>query len=199
MSNDSQILYSKQTIEFVAIANEWCSLLETADRFSKKDFVDKPFKLTGFLYHKATLLPDTEPLFESTEKFVTELDWTIINNNVEAKLVSNNDLVDVPELNSFQVDTDNELTLSEICADIYQSVKDFIYLYKTDNEEVMNDALAEIKNDFGQYWGLRAVSLLRNLHIMIYSDNELIDEEPAKQKNDENQQEERWIDKRWGR
>jgi len=196
MDKENQVLYAKQTIEFVAIANEWCSLVETADRFSKKDFVDKLFKLTGFLYHKASILPDTEPVFDSTGKFVTELDWTIINNNVEAKLVSNNDLVMVPEINSFQVDTDNELSLSEICADIYQPVKDFIHLYKTDNEEVMNDALYEVKHDFGQYWGLRAVTLLRNLHIMLFSDNELIDEEPAKQKGDDNEQE-RWIDKRW--
>ena len=197
MSEIQQILYSKQVVEFVAISNEWCTLVENAERFSKKDFVEKLHKLTAFLYQKASILPDTEQIFDTLEKSVTELDWTIINNNIEAKLVSNNDFVFVPELNTYQTDTENELSLSEITADIYQSIKDFLYLYKTDNEEIMNDALFEVKQDFGQYWGIRAIMLLKNLHIMIFNDNELIEEEfkPHHQQNN-NENTERWIDKR---
>ncbi len=197
MSEIQKILYSKQVVEFVAISNEWCTLVENAERFSKKDFVEKLHKLTAFLYQKASVLPETEQIFDAIEKSVTELDWTIINNNIEAKLVSNNDFVFVPELNTYQTDTENELSLSEITADIYQSIKDFLYLYKTDNEEVMNDALFEVKQDFGQYWGIRAIMLLKNLHIMIFNDNELIEEEfkPHHQQNN-NENTERWIDKR---
>ena len=190
-------IYSKQVLEFVAVVTEWCNLVELTDNFTKKEFIDKLHKLSAFVYQKATILPDTEQIFGDVEKFVTEIDWTLINNKVEEKLVSNNDFVEVPEIESYQTDTGAELNLAEIIADIYQSLKDFLMLYQVGNEDSMNDVLWEIKDEFGRYWGIRLNVLVQNLHKLLYSGQELIDEESQEDKKDKFDKDDSWVSQKW--
>ena len=194
---NSTPIYSKQVLEFVAVVTEWCNLVELTDNFKKKEFIDKLHKLSAFVYQKATILPDTEQIYGDVEKFVTEIDWTLINSKVEAKLVSNNDFVEVPEIESYQTDTGAELNLAEIIADIYQSLKDFIMLYQVGNEDSMNDVLWEIKDEFGRYWGIRLNVLVQNLHKLLFSGQELIDEESQEDKKDKFDKDDSWVSQKW--
>jgi len=195
--NISTNIYSKQVLEFVTVATEWCNLVELNENLTKKDFIDKLHKLSAFVYQKATILPDTEQIYDDTEKFVTELDWTLINNKVEEKLVSNNDFIEIPEIESYQTDTGAEMSLAEVISDIYQSLKDFIMLYQVGNEELMNDALWEIKYEFGKYWGVRINVLILSLHKLIYGEQELIDEELKDNKKNKFDKNDNWVSKKW--
>jgi len=195
--NNSTPIYSKQVLEFVAVVTEWCNLVELTDNFNKREFIDKLHKLSAFVYQKATILPKTEQIYGDVEKFVTEIDWTLINNKAEAKLVSNNDFVEIPEIESYQIDTGAELNLAEIIADIYQSLKDFIMLYQVGNEESMNDALWEIKDEFGRYWGIRLNVLVQSLHKLLYNGQELIDEELQEDKKEKFDKNDSWVSQKW--
>jgi hypothetical protein len=74
MSLNNNIIYERNTIEFVTVALEYCSFLEAVKTYSLFDFVDKATKILPLLYLKASLLSDTpsddeiEPACEVTEE-----------------------------------------------------------------------------------------------------------------------------------
>jgi hypothetical protein len=69
------IVFSRDTVEFVTVAAEFCAYLERANSNSRKEFVDTLLKLLPLLYLKAQMLPDEESISDDgLEQFVTE-DW----------------------------------------------------------------------------------------------------------------------------
>ena len=53
-------VYSRQIIEFVTVANEFCSFMESAGQFERLDFILKIQKLLPLLYLKGSLIPEME-------------------------------------------------------------------------------------------------------------------------------------------
>ena len=177
----SEVVYSKNVIEFVTVANEYCSFVETVDHFTRKDFLSRIQKLFPLLYLKASLLPepDAELSDEEPEKFVSEDDYNFILN----KLVSK-----IGEFDAYQEIYDSSLQYSHIpvegsiaenITDIYQDLKDFILCYRIGTLEVMNDAFRECRNNFEQYWGQRLVNGLRAIHYLLYSNANLEEEDKS--------------------
>ena len=73
------VVYSKNVIEFVTVANELVLLLERGNEFDRNELMEELQKLLPLLYIKAVVLPDVESVFDdANEKFVTEHDWSII-------------------------------------------------------------------------------------------------------------------------
>lgn len=178
----SEIVYSKNVIEFVTVANEYCSFVESAERFSRKDFLSRMQKIFPLLYLKASLLPesDIEMSDEELEKFVSEEDYNYIHDKLVAKL---------GDVDAYQEIYDSSLqysyipvegSLSENITDIYQDLKDFILSYRLGTLEVMNDAFIECRNNFEQYWGQKLVNALRVFHFLLYSNTNLEEDEKDK-------------------
>ena len=89
-------VYSKNAVEFITVANEYCRLLESTDDLLPKDFATKVQKLLTLLYLKSTLLPDLEIDNDSeVEKFVTEHDWLILKEIIANKLGEHDLFIDV--------------------------------------------------------------------------------------------------------
>ncbi len=79
MGNKSDPVYSRNVVEFVAVANEFCKYAEHASELKGGELLKILQRLLPFLYLKASLLPAFEPFFEDgNEKFVTEADWNRI-------------------------------------------------------------------------------------------------------------------------
>ena len=60
MEKEENPIYERNTLEFVTVALEYCTFVETAGNTGLFDFVDKATKLLPLLYLKASLLPDLE-------------------------------------------------------------------------------------------------------------------------------------------
>ena len=74
MTNNEDIVFSRNTVEFVTVAAEYCAYLERSNELSRKEFVETMLKLLPLLYIKAQMLPDDEPVSDdSLEDFVTEM------------------------------------------------------------------------------------------------------------------------------
>lgn len=192
----SNIVYSKQVLEFVTVATEYCNFIELSEKISKKEFIVKMHKLLSYVYQKAVLLPNLELIYDANQKFVTELDWNSVKNAVNAKLVSQDEFVSVENILEYQEDTGAEYSLSELMADVYQDLKDAISIYQIGNEDSMNDAIYEVKLSFEQYLGIKTLVLLQAFHRIIYGNVDLSDEEITETKEpklgDEN-----WVNKQW--
>ena len=180
----TEVVYSKNVIEFATVANEYCSFIEAVDQFQRKDFITRVQKLFPLLYLKAALLPepDIEMSDDSPEKFVSEEDYIFILHKLETKFGQFDAYHEVFDPSMQYSDLALEASISENITDVYQDLKDFILAYRIGTLEVMNDALWECRNNFEQYWGQRLVNGLRAIHNLVYGNADLdeTDEEPVK-------------------
>ena len=80
------IVYSKNTIEFVTVANEYCRFVETISNEPTREFLQKIQKLLPLLYLKTSVLPEFESEEDMMlEKFVSEVDY----NFLQQKMMNN--------------------------------------------------------------------------------------------------------------
>jgi Domain of unknown function (DUF5063) len=185
----SELVYSRNVIEFATVANEFCSFIEAVEQFQRKDFVTRLQKLFPLLYLKAALLPvpDLDMSEEAPEKFVSEDDYNYILHKLEVKLGQFDAYYDVFDPSIHLTEAAVEANISENVADIYQDLKDFILAYRIGTLEVMNDALWECRNNFEQFWGQRLVNGLRAIHNLVYGEAD-IDESDIQSETNEKEE-----------
>lgn len=182
---DEDIVYSKEVIEFTAVANEYCRYLEEASSTDGHKLLLILQRLLPLMYMKALYLPQIESkLDEEIEKFVREEDWQQIKDTLTGKFGAANNFIDV---NQDRESTEELIycELAENLADIYQDIKDFLMVYRVGTVELMNDALWECKESFRLYWGQTLVNTIRAVHYALI-DAERIggDIPPGKGKSD---------------
>ena len=51
----SEVVYSKNVIEFATVANEYCAFIEAVGQYQRKDFITRLQKLLPLLYLNPTL------------------------------------------------------------------------------------------------------------------------------------------------
>lgn len=179
MENNHQVIFSRDVVEFVTVAAEFCAYLERAESAKRNSFVDTTLKILPLLYLKASLLPECEMVGdEAPETYVTEEVYELMRMNVAYVLREKDDYLEVflPEM--AYSDTPIKKCISEDLADIYQDLKDFIFVFQLGYNETMHDSLAICKEHFALYWGQKLVNTLRALHDVKYNaDNKDEDED----------------------
>ena len=181
MEKESQTIFDKNVIEFVTVAAEFCAFLERAEQMKRSKFVDTALKILPLLYLKASLLPPCETVGDDApETYVTEDIYEILRMNLAALMAEKDDYLEVflPEM--AYSDQPIKKNISEDLADIYQDIKDFIFVFQLGLNETMHDALAICRENFGLLWGQKLVNTMRALHDVKYNhpeDMEVEDEE----------------------
>ena len=174
MLKNTDPVYSRNVVEFTAAANEFCKYAEHFKELKGDELLKILQRLLPFLYLKASLLPSLEPFFEDgNEKFVTESDWSAMHDGLRDKFGTADDYPEVFDESINESGGPVVSSISENMADIYQDLKDFLLLYQTGTQEVMNDAVWECKQNFENYWGQKLVNSLRAIHRFIYSGEEI--------------------------
>ncbi len=174
MEENTDPAYSRNVIEFVAVANEFCKYAERAAQLKGDELLRIFQRILPLMYIKASLLPQLNPYFEDgNEKFVTESDWMIVNETLKKKFGTADDYLEVFDEKSKDADGPVISSISENMADIYQDIKDFLLLYQTGTAEVMNDAIWECRMNFENFWGQKLVNSMRAIHKFIYSGEEI--------------------------
>ncbi|EJW93522.1 hypothetical protein EVA_18376 [gut metagenome] len=170
MKKESQTIFDRNVIEFVTVAAEFCKFLEQAEGSNRITFVDTALKMLPLLYLKATMLPSCETIGEEPlENYVTEETYEIIRMNLADILADKDDYLDVFVSDMKYSDQPITKYISEDLADIYQDIKDFIFVFQLGLNETMNDALAVCQENFSLYWGQKLVNTLRALHEVRYA------------------------------
>lgn len=178
MGKESQVIFDRDVVEFVTVAAEFCKYLEQAEGKHRTTFVDTTLKILPLLYLKATLLPPCETLGDDLpEHYVTEETYEVLRMTLAGILAEKDAYLDV-----FMEDmkySDQPITryISEDLADIYQDIKDFIFVFQLGLNETMNDSLAICQENFRLYWGQKLVNTLRALHEVKYSNTQEEEEE----------------------
>jgi len=174
MDNKPDPVYSRNVVEFVAVANEFCKYAEQASKLKGDELLKILQRILPLMYLKASLLPALEPFFEDgNEKFVTEADWFRINDTLREKFGTVDAYLEVFNEKTNESQDTFISSLAENMADIYQDIKNFLLLYQTGTGEVMNDALWECRLNFENLWGQKLTNSLRAIHNFIYSGEEI--------------------------
>jgi hypothetical protein len=196
----NSLVYSKNVIELITVANEFCSFLERADDLESADFLSRLQKMLPLLYLKASLLPKFE--FEpddELEKYVTEVEYNLIQQKILVHTGAGDDYQEV-FIPGMQF-SESALTssIAENVADIYQDMKDLVLSFRTMNDEVMEQALWESQNNFAQIWGQKLVNCLRAVHNLIYSESNTDDDslQEGKQNKESKNKNPDWLNDRF--
>lgn len=193
-----QVVYSRNVVEFVTVASEFCTSVEKVAKLPAEHNLLKMQKLLPLLYLKASMLPKTERLLdEELEKYVSELDYNMLHQKWLLLLNEHDSFYEVfdPSI-QFGHETVTA-SISENLLDIYQDIKNFLISYSLGNEEVMNDALVECVEHYEEFWGQQVVNVLRAVHMLVYSNTDF----GENIKNDEVQPGKgnpKWLDNFWG-
>lgn len=170
MDKGEDIVFSRNTVEFVTVAAEYCAYVERCNEHSRKEFVDTLLKLLPLLYLKAQMLPEAERVSdEGLEDFVTEDSYEVLRMNLYDLLADKDSYLDVFVSEMKYSDTPVTKSISEDLSDIYQDVKNFVCLFKLGINETMHDAIVECSEHFAEYWGQTLVNTLRALHEIRYN------------------------------
>lgn len=181
----TNIVYSKEVIEFTTVAVEYCIFLEKFENDIKLgDFADRLSKILPLLYLKAQYLPHLEDNddYGFLEMPVSEEDYNFILHRCSSVLGVKNDYLEVFDVNMDYSDTPVIAHVSENLSDIYQDLRNFAAVFERGVEQHMEEALFTCIENFKEYWGQTLTNVLRAIHSIKYStvneDADIVDEEP---------------------
>jgi hypothetical protein len=178
MKKESELIFERNVVEFVTVAAEFCKFLEQAETTPRNAFVDTSLKILPLLYLKAEMLPACERMGEDDlETFVTEDAYEVLRMNIAGIMAEKDDYLDVFVSEMKYSDQPIRKFISEELADIYQDIRDFIFVFQLGLNETMHDALAVCQENFKLYWGQKLVNTLRALHDAKYNGNDDDEEE----------------------
>lgn len=167
------LAYSKEAVDFVTVAGHYCRLLEEVRQDSRAEFIIKLQRLLPFLYLKACLLPKIEDdSQQEVEHFVSELDYFQIKQEIAEQLGTYELFVDLQSPDGIEGEAEEQLSIVECLADIYQITKDFTLLYQFANPEAIKTSLYDCRLSFESYWGPRLLAASVLIHNLRYANND---------------------------
>ena len=168
----SNLIYNKNTLEFVSVTLEFCALMEATSGQTLFSFTDKAVKILPLLYLKATLLPAIEEPDNDydIEHFITENTYEAIRYRAADLIGEYDSYLETFHPDMEYSDTPVAATISENLADIYQDLGDFAALFRQENEEVMEQALFVCEENFRHHWGQKLLNALKALHVVRFNE-----------------------------
>lgn len=164
MSESIDIIQSRQVIDMLTVANEFCHFTENIEGKDLNSCLDFYQRILPLLYLKGSLLPEIEVSDESAnERFVTETHWEDIFLQTKSCLGSFDTFYSINENNQAE-----KTSFADQLADIYQDMKDFIMLFQKNRLTFQENAIAECGNLFKQHWGIRTLILANYIHSKKY-------------------------------
>lgn len=177
MEKENNPIYERNTLEFVTVALEFCTFVESTEESGLSGFADKATKLLPLLYIKAALLPEVEMEEDSEpELTVTEDMYESVRSRIAGTLGERDSYLETFHPDMQYSDTPIAAFISENLADVYQDTGNFISLFRQGNEEVMLEAIAMCRSNFREYWGQQLLNALKALHAVRYDEDALQEE-----------------------
>ena len=166
--NDNHI-YAHDTLEFVAVAAQYCAVLEQEKMPSRQEFIDMMLKLLPMLYTKVTLLAHVEPYAGmAPNNQVTDRDYAYVQGNVMDVLGEMDSYEALGNDPTGQTDEVVWHSCSEDLADIYRPLRNFVHAYQLRLEPMMEAELWNVRENFEMYWGMNLINALSHLHRLRY-------------------------------
>ncbi len=169
---------SRNTLAFIALANEYCQDIECVLDKEKEEFLDTMLKKLPRIYiavsdiaEKEQLEDDYEEDFYGVEPYLSEEEYNEVRNNIYRALGEDDVYLEVFEDDMKYSDTPIATTISENLCDLYQEFYNLVQTIKNSASENINEIVLAERDNFNSYWGQTLVNVMRALHNVKYNEN----------------------------
>ena len=164
-------------ITFIGLANEYCVAVENALQEEKDDFVGKMLDLLPRLYITIRGTEAVEPDMLSgmdafsRHSYMDEDYYDTVRGNLERLMGEDDIFLETFEEDMKYSDTPIAVSISESLADIFQSLYNFVSVVRDTDGDSADEAFADCKENFEEYWGQTLCNVLRPLNSLHYRQN----------------------------
>lgn len=161
---------SPNSLALLALSNEYCHAVENAGVSTPQEFVDTMLHLLPRIYMSTTDL-DTDTMNLGVTYIPSALDEGDYNNfraSIEALLGDKDTYLEVFENDMKYSDTPIAASISEELCDIYQELYNMLENCRDSTDDVINETLDIIKDEFASFWSQKLCNVLRALNALKY-------------------------------
>ena len=167
---------SRNTLAFIALANEFCLDIETSLNNSKEDFLTSMLKKLPRIYIASSDIikiennDDDNQEYICIEPYLSEEEYNAKRNDIYQLLGEDDVYLEVFEEDMKYSDTPITATISENLCDLYQEFYNFIQTIKNSSAEHVNEIVYIEKENFESYWGQTLLNVTRAIHNLKFAE-----------------------------
>lgn len=166
MSGQSNI--KPNTLAFIGLSNEYCVAVENARESERDDFVASMTRLLPRIYISASDLDADNQADSYIDEALDEDYYDSVRRNIETLLGEDDSYLEVFEEDMKYSDTPIAASIAESLADIFQVLYNFLETVRDAPEDLINDAVTVVAEDFRHYWSRTLCNVLRALNAVRY-------------------------------
>ena len=155
-------------LSVLALANEYCRVIELASSTESREFVGKMVKLLPRIYMAVTDLKTDDFVEASDYGFASShLDedyYNQVSQAIASTMGSNDSYLETFHPDMKYSETPIAATISESLADIFQVLYNFIEDVKHAHIDEIGEHLSILRNDFTEYWSQILCNVMRPLN-----------------------------------
>ena len=161
---ESSTVLNNNSLAFIGLCNEYCQTLESARETECDDFIAAMLRLLPRIYITASDLKIDDLGLEEPyiDGRLDEDYYDSIRRSIENLLGPDDTYLEVFEEDMKYSDTPIAASVSEGLADIFQVLYNFLEAIKDVPNELIDQALIAVKDDFQSYWSRIPHSLQRS-------------------------------------
>jgi hypothetical protein len=151
------------TRRFWAVAQEYCSTVESIDSLTRDDALTRLYRLLPLLIANAITLPKADATHQSEQRHLSNDEWTALYRRLQ-------NFFGEWDLYHKNVDPTREdpvvCSLADDLADVYRDIQPFLGVVE-ENESALRDALFNVRLLFYSHWGEQAIAALQVIHFRL--------------------------------
>lgn len=163
---------NNNSLAFIALCNEYCSAIENIANVDRHDFISNLIRLLPRIYISANDLTPSSIDECYVDSALQEDQYELIRNNLAALIGKDDTYLEVFEEDMKYSDTPIAASISENLADLFQVFYNMLETVRYSPEEVINEVLVSVKDDFGHYWSRILCNVLRALNYIYFNSTE---------------------------
>jgi len=157
-------VYQEEVLHFVKACNDYIAWINGAPAEADR-FLAEGTRLLSRIYYLALAIEDRETVYEEgIERETSEQEWAAVYHLTSRVLGPSNSYLRMAEEGEFDRTDLVPHTIAEDLADIFQELNDFIAVYSSGTDELMNDALWQVREAFYEHWGKKVLLSLTAMH-----------------------------------
>lgn len=168
---ESSTVLNNNSLAFIGLCNEYCQTLESARETECDDFIAAMLRLLPRIYITASDLKVDDLGLEEPyiDGRLDEDYYDSIRRSIENLLGPDDTYLEVFEEDMKYSDTPIAASVSEGLADIFQVLYNFLEAIKDVPNELIDQALIAVKDDFQSYWSRILCNVMRALNHIRYN------------------------------
>lgn len=168
---ESSTILNNNSLAFIGLCNEYCQTLESARETECDDFIAAMLRLLPRIYITASDLKIDDLGLEEPyiDGRLDEDYYDSIRRSIENLLGPDDTYLEVFEEDMKYSDTPIAASVSEGLADIFQVLYNFLEAIKDVPNELIDQALIAVKDDFQSYWSRILCNVMRALNHIRYN------------------------------